>query len=159
MLSRSVDNFLNYMTVERGVSPNTLAAYRNDLAQMVEFLETRRPSAEDGDGWSAVDEDALSEYVLHLHHQGYSDTTRARKVASARSLFGFLVQEGVIEKDPTENLSSPRVGRSLPDTLTVEEVDKLLAQASGGGSPRRSGIMPCWSWCMPPVCGYPSSSP
>ena len=114
------------MAVERGVSPNTLAAYRNDLSQLVAFLDDRSRTEQAVDLWERVDSGELSAYVLHLHERGYSDTTRARKVASARSLFSFLVEEGVIEKDPTENLSAPRLGRSLPETLTIEEVESLL---------------------------------
>ena len=135
MPKRSVDTFLNYLAVERGVSPNTLSAYRNDLYQLVEFLESTGPGFDDDGGWSRVNEGILSAYVLHLHEQGYADTTRARKVASARSLFGFLLEEGNIDADPTENLSPPRVGRSLPGTLSVEDVEGLLAEASGGDSP------------------------
>ncbi len=123
-----VERFLNYMAVERGVSGNTLAAYRNDLGQLVEFFDSR-----DGDGaqWALVDPDAIAAYALALHERGYSDRTRARKLASARSLFGFLVEEGVLDQDPTENLSSPRLGRSLPKALSIEEVDRLLEVAIG----------------------------
>ena len=126
-----VESFLDFMTVERGVSPNTLAAYRNDLYQLVEYLEPRV----NGGGWSDVDDEALSGYLLQLHELSYSATTRARKMASAKSLFGFLVEEEIVAKDPTENLSSPRVGRSLPKALTVEEMEELLAAAAGGDSP------------------------
>ena len=75
--------------------------------------------------------DAIAAYALALHERGYSDRTRARKLASARSLFGFLVEEGVLDQDPTENLSSPRLGRSLPKALSIEEVDRLLEVAIG----------------------------
>ena len=81
--------------------------------------------------WDQVDAKLLTSYVLQLHDRGYSDTTRARKVASVRSLFSFLVDEGVVEADPTENLSSPRVGRSLPKALSVGEVEALLAAPEG----------------------------
>ena len=123
-----VDRFLNYMAVERGVSANTLVAYRNDLGQLVEFLEDR-----DGDEavWSRVDSDTIAAYAMALHEREYSERTQARKRASARSLFGFLVEEGVLDQDPTENLSSPRLGRLLPKALTVEEVDRLLESAVG----------------------------
>ena len=131
-MKQRVDSFLNYMTVERGVSPNTVAAYRNDLNQLVEYLQSRNGG---GDGWAEVDDRIVSAYLLRLHEQGYSDTTRARKVASAKSLFSFLIEEGVITRDPTENLSSPRLGRSLPEVLTVEEVSRLLAVASDGDTP------------------------
>jgi integrase/recombinase XerD len=130
-MRESVDRFLNYMTVERGVSPNTLVAYRNDLYQLVEFLDSRNPGT---DHWRQVGPRTVAAYVLQLHEKGYSDTTRARKVASARSFFSFLVEEGIVAEDPTENLSSPRVGRSLPETLTVEEVERLLL-APGGDTP------------------------
>ena len=128
-MQSSVDGFLDYMTVERGVSPNTLAAYRSDLAQLIEYLKTNCFNG-NGGGWEGVDEDMMSQYLLHLHALEYSDTTRARKVASSKSLFNFLVDEGIVIRDPTENISSPRIGRSLPDTLSAEEVDSLLVSAS-----------------------------
>jgi integrase/recombinase XerD len=129
-----VDNFLHYMTVERGVSPNTLAAYRNDLYQLVDYLQTLG-NGTGANGWNSVDEPALSSYLLRLHDRGYSDTTRARKVASAKSLFGFLVEEGIVAINPTENLSSPRVGRTLPEALTVDDVERLLAAGVDGRPP------------------------
>ena len=122
------------MTVERGVSPNTLAAYRSDLTQLVEYLKENHFNG-NGSGWEYVDEDMMSQYLLHLHALEYSDTTRARKVASSKSLFGFLLDEGIVNRDPTENISSPRIGRSLPDTLSVAEVDNLLASASQQDTP------------------------
>jgi integrase/recombinase XerD len=82
-----------------------------------------------------VDEGVLTGYMLKLHENGYSDTTRARKVASAKSLFNFLTEEGIIAKNPTENMSSPRVGRSLPEALTVEDIDRLLAAAYRNHTP------------------------
>ncbi len=130
-MRKSVDRFLDYTTVERGLSANTLSAYRNDLCQLVEFLESRNPRLSGDDGWKQVDTQVVASYVLELHDRGYSDTTCARKVASAKSLFGFLVEEGVVAKNPTENLSSPRVGRSLPEVLTVEEVGALLSGPDG----------------------------
>ena len=125
-MREKVDSFLDFMTVERGISPNTITAYRNDLLQLVEYLEARDPRYRNGNGWESVDDRIISAYVLHLHDQSYSDTTRARKMASTRSLFNFLLQEGIVEDDPTANLSTPRVGRSLPEALTIEEVERLL---------------------------------
>ena len=130
-MRQHIDSFLNYMTVERAVSPNTVAAYRNDLHQFADFMDARRPHGAHGTDVWGVDDEAVSSYVLHLGERGYSETTRARKVASLKSLFGFLVEEETIPRDPTENLSSPRLGRSLPEVLSVEEVDALLHAASG----------------------------
>lgn len=121
-----VEDFLHFMTVERGVSNNTLAAYRNDLSQLIEFLESRNLGGFHPAGWAEVSEQTIADYVLHLHELGYSETTRARKIASTKSLFGFLVAEQIIEGNPTANVGSPRIGRSLPDPLTIDEIERLL---------------------------------
>lgn len=134
-MQENIERFLSFMTVERGVSPNTLVAYRNDLNQLAKYVETYHASEDEPANWDTVDDKVLTAYLLRLHDQGYSDTTRARKVASAKSLFGFLFDEGIITKDPTENLSSPRVGRSLPEALSVAEVEKLLASVAGSDAP------------------------
>ena len=135
MMKESVDSFLNFMTVERGVSPNTVTAYRNDLYQLVEFLELYNFRGKDGERWDSVNDQILASYLLRMNERGYSETTRARKVASTKSLFGFLLDEGIIKKDPTENLSAPRIGRSLPEALTLEEVEHLLASSSNVDTP------------------------
>ena len=114
------------MTVERGVSSNTLAAYRNDLCQLIEYLDTRDTGDSRPTTWADFSEQTISEYVLYLHDLGYSETTRARKIASTKSLFGFLVMEQIIESNPTINLGSPKIGRSLPDPLTIDEMERLL---------------------------------
>ena len=135
-MRQSVATFLNFLVVERGVSPNTLAAYRNDLYQLASYFESLHTGNESSSsGWDRVDEHSISDYMLQLHERGYSETTRARKVASAKSMFNFLLQEGVIKTDPTENLNSPRVGRSLPEVMTMQEVDRLLEVAADGGTP------------------------
>ena len=131
----AVEGFIHYLTVERGVSPNTLAAYSNDLTQLVEFVTSRNGLVSGIRTWADVSEQAISDYVLYLHDLGYSQSTRARKIASCKSLFGFLVMEDVVESNPTANLSSPRLGRSLPEALTEEEIDRLLSSGSEDDSP------------------------
>jgi len=130
-----IDSFLDYMSVERGVSPNTVSAYRNDLCQLVEFLESYDSRFSNGRGWEQADGAAVSAYVLRLHELGYSDTTRARKLASTKSLFGFLLDEGTISRNPSENVNSPRVGRSLPDPLSVDQVGRLIDSVPLTGRP------------------------
>ncbi|MYB49141.1 MAG: site-specific tyrosine recombinase XerD [Dehalococcoidia bacterium] len=126
-MQQAVEQFLNYTTVERGLSPNTLAAYRNDLTQLVEFLQNRDSSLQSHGSWKRVGTDALTAFVLDLHERGYSDKTKTRKVASTKALFGFLLEEGVVDKNPMEDFSSPGTGESLPETLSVEEVEALLS--------------------------------
>ena len=126
-MKQAVEQFLSYATVERGLSPNTLAAYRNDLTQFVEFLQSRDPSMQGNGSWKKIGVDALTAFVLDLHARGYSDKTKTRKVASAKALFGFLLDERVIEKNPMEDFASPGGGESLPETLSVDEVEALLS--------------------------------
>ena len=137
-MKESVESFLDYMTVERGVSPNTLSAYRSDLNQLLEYLQTNGPNGS-ARGWEHVSDEVLASYLLRLHELGYSDTTRARKVASTRALFGFLFEERTIPSDPTKNLVSPRVGRSLPDALSIEEINRLLGVLANGDRPSSAG--------------------
>ena len=132
-MRQAVDSFIDYMNVERNASPNTLAAYRNDLYQFADYLAEERGLGA-GD-WRSVDGETVRAYLLRLHEHGYSDATRARKIASARSLFGFLLEDGYISQDPAEYVASSRLGRSLPDTLSVEEIERLLAAAASGDSP------------------------
>ncbi len=134
-MNEFVESFLHYMTVERGASPNTLAAYKNDLVQLTEFLQSAMNIPDENITWESVTENTISDYVLYLRDLGYSETTKARKIASAKSLFGFLVEEGVLDGNPTANVSAPKIGRSLPKTLTVEEVDRLLAAPVGIHTP------------------------
>ena len=126
-MKQAVEQFLNYTTVERGLSPNTIAAYRNDLTQFVDFLQGRDSSLQGNGSWKRIGTDALTAFVLDLHERGYSDKTKTRKVASTKALFGFLLEEGVIDKNPMEDFASPGVGESLPETLSVEEIEALLS--------------------------------
>ena len=140
-VKESVDSFLNHLVVEKGFSRNTLEAYRNDLHQLVEFVEERLDGTGPGghlpeQTWARIDLGLLSEYVSNLRgKKGYRDTTTARKVAALKSFFNFLIEEESIHEDPTEFLTAPRVGRSLPKFLSEDEVKTLLKQASKAESP------------------------
>lgn len=122
-----LEDFLHYMTVERGVSTNTISAYRNDLDQFIEYLESSNLGGFPPISWDHVSEQVISNYVLHLHELGYSETTKARKIASMKSLFRFLVMEQVLENNPTANLGTPKIGRSLPHPLSIDEIERLLS--------------------------------
>lgn len=82
-----------------------------------------------------IDKDVLIGYMLHFKEKEYSSATVARKIAAIKSFFGFLVEEGRLSSDPTENLGFPKVGKSLPKTLSMSEVNLLLEQASSNKSP------------------------
>jgi len=123
----AIDNFLTYLEVEKGYSDNTIAAYRNDLSGLQAFAEAvlaRRTAP----SWSNFTRQDMLGYQLDLKERGYVSTTLARKVAAARSFFGFLLGEGVIRVNPTEKMSSPGVGRVLPKPISIEQVRRLLEQ-------------------------------
>ena len=120
-MKQQIDAYLNHLAVERGFSGNTIMAYRNDLYSLLKDLESKSHS-----DWRAVTTDHLSAFVLLLQEKGYSETTRARKTAAVRSFFSFLVDDHVIENSPAAELSSPKIGRSLPTALTEDEVVLLL---------------------------------
>ena len=130
-MDECIAQFLRFLTVEKNASQNTISAYRNDLNQFAKFAASK--GIPDGmDGCKAATPGLLVEYVSALRDKKYKDATVARKVAAVKSFFGFLAAEGLVNSDPTENLKSPQVGKSLPKALTVEEVDELLEQPSRG---------------------------
>ena len=122
-----IGHFLHFMSVEKGASANTLDAYRNDLMQFRTFLASRNTNGS-STIWDYATRDAITDYVLDLKSRRYAEATIARKVAAIKSFFQFLQAEGVIPENPTENLESPRVGKSLPKPLTVQQIDELLEQ-------------------------------
>lgn len=133
-MKKDVNSFLNYLEVEKGFSRHTVVAYRNDLYQLGDFMSAHGQSAASS-SWSAVNHSRLLDYVLHLKERDYAPTTVARKVAAARSFFRFLVEEGSLSSEPTENLGSPKVGKSLPRPIAVQEVHNLLAQPAKLSTP------------------------
>ena len=120
-MKQQIDTYLNHLAVERGFSGNTIMAYRNDLYSLLKDLESKNLS-----DWKSVTTDHLLKFVLLLQEKGYSETTRARKTAAVRSYFAFLVDDRLIENSPAAELSSPKIGRSLPTALSEEEVTRVL---------------------------------
>jgi integrase/recombinase XerD len=129
-----IGQFLNFLRVEKNASDNTIQAYRNDLGQFArQATGTESP---DLARWKAVKRDHVVRFVEWMREdRGYKDATVARKVAAVKSFFAFVAAEGIIDADPTENLKSPQVGKSLPRALTLEEVDHLLEQPARKHSP------------------------
>ncbi|MBI1648632.1 site-specific tyrosine recombinase XerD [Hyphomicrobium sulfonivorans] len=121
---RHIEAFLEMLGVERGAAANTIEAYRRDLTQLCEHL--------DGSGVDliATTPDDIELWLEQRSAEGISAASRARALSAARQLFRFLVAEGHVENDPTEGRSGPRKPRALPKTLSVAEVDRLIAAAT-----------------------------
>lgn len=130
-----IGHFLRFMSVEKGASGNTIAAYRNDLHQFRDFA-TRAVSNRNHPPWNHLQTDHIVGFILELKAKHYAEATVARKVAAVKSFFQFLQAEGTVATNPTESLESPRVGKSLPKPLTVAEVDELLEQPAKRNTPQ-----------------------
>lgn len=122
--------FLNYVQYERGYAANTLAAYRRDLGQLLDFMATQELTA-----WADLKPELLERFCAALHERRYSPATVARKIAAARSFLHFLFTEGVLPQELTEWLPQPKVGRRLPHALTQEKIERLLKAAAGQETP------------------------
>src|SRR5512145_1089378 len=116
-----IDRFLDAVWMERGLSPNTLAAYRADLTALERWLHERGVPLE-----QAAHGHVLS-FMASRVQAGARPRSTARQLSSFRRFYRYLVREGAIREDPTAQIAMPKVGRSLPRSLTEEEVEALLA--------------------------------
>jgi len=123
-LARSflLPRFADFIALEQGLSRRTQEAYRRDLERFAQYAGTRGASAP-----LDVTARMLREYVYHLKDLGLSPSSIRRNVSAVRSYFRFLTGDGVVVRDPSERLETPKRWRTLPEVLTVEEVQKLLA--------------------------------
>jgi len=134
-VKEDIDRFLTYLSVEKGFSDNTLAAYHNDLSQLVSFIDEDAAKSGVNPSWANFSRQGMLSYLLNLKERNYAATTQARKVAAAKSFFSFMVAEGNLKDNPTENVASPNVGRSLPKPISHSEAMKLLEQPSKLSTP------------------------
>ena len=135
MLDQSVRDFLVYLTTVKGFSSNTSEAYRSDITQLTQWLESPAEGSDAPQSWVDVSREQLLGYISHLKSREYAVTTIARKIAALKSFFSYMTVHGLIDTDPSEGLTSPKVGRSLPSPLGVEEVEVLLNQPRGNSAP------------------------
>lgn len=128
--------FLSYLEREYRYSENTIAAYRNDLSQFLEFVEGQ--SGSKLADWSAVTDKDIEGYLVYMKHkdQPYASSTIARKVAAIKSFYNYLTAQGLVEVNPTLDIDSPKVKKRLPQTLSLEEVERLLEAPAGSNSPK-----------------------
>jgi len=115
------ERFADHLSLERGLSERTVRAYERDLRRLVVHLRTRNvvhPAA-----MKATD---LRTFVFALHAQGLAPSSIRRAVSAVRTWVRFLVDEGVLDHDPTDRIEVPRAWRALPDTLSVSDVERIL---------------------------------
>lgn len=114
--------FADFIALEQGLSPRTQDAYRRDLERFAEYATARGATAP-----LDVTARMLREYVYHLKDLGLSPASIRRNVSAVRTYFRFLTGDGIVVRDPSERLETPKRWRTLPEVLTVEEVQRLLA--------------------------------
>lgn len=122
-MEKQLNAFLEYLQEEQKYSQNTIAAYRNDLGQFFQFVQTHHSQPTH---WENVTENIVDDYVDNMRNQQYASSSIARKVAAVKSFFHFLFARNNVQQDPTTNLESPKVKKRKPQTLTTDEVERLL---------------------------------
>lgn len=118
----SKKGFENFLRLEKSLSQNSIAAYVNDINKLMVFLDGsfKKLAPE------KVKLNHLRSFVEHLNDRGVSPRTQARTISGIKSFFKYLLIEGKIQGDPTTLLESPKIGRKLPDVLTMEEIDTII---------------------------------
>ena len=121
-----IKNFLSFLALEKGLSENTIEAYRNDVKKLYDYLEERKiliTSVRYGD---------LLLFMEQLHVLGISARSQARVVSGIKSFFQYLQMERIITADPSELLETPKTGMHLPQVLTVQEIEALIGSFNEG---------------------------
>jgi len=118
-----IESFLNYLTVERGLSSNTIVSYRQDLLSYTDFL--KRQGIE---SLSSSRKEEVVNFMVQLKDKGMSVSSICRHLAAIKAFYRFLVKERFLQVDPTILVESPKMWKKIPDALSLDEVEALLAQ-------------------------------
>ena len=117
-----VEEFLNYLTVERGLARNTIEAYRRDLAKLINFLNGRGI-----DSFDKIKRSDITDYLMNQKDRKLTSTTLSRNLVAIKMLFRYLAREKLIKEDAVSVIESPKVWQKLPDFLSLDEVESLLS--------------------------------
>jgi len=120
-----LERFSDFLALEQGASPRTSEAYRRDVARLTTYVSVKGAA-----GPSDISSRMLREFVYHLKDLGLAPASIRRNVSSVRTYFRFLLADGHVVRDPSERLETPKRWRSLPDVLSVDEVNRLLTAPS-----------------------------
>ena len=117
----SILGFKSYLQVERSLSVNSVDAYIRDVKKLANFSKSKKINELD------ISKSDLSDFVSTISKEGISARSQSRIISGIKAFYKYLIMEDYITADPTELLESPRIGLKLPDTLSIEEIDKLIA--------------------------------
>ena len=120
-LNNSVDLFLQYLTVQRRLSPNTVDGYGSDLKFFIDFLQKRKITSPD-----QITSKQIRAFLKDCFNRKISSRSNARRLAALRAFFDFLIQQNLVTVNPVADIDPPKIGQNLPDILSVAEVDQML---------------------------------
>jgi integrase/recombinase XerD len=117
---RYIKHFVSYLKIERGLAENSIFAYQNDVLKLSDFSISKNIEPK------SLTYENLQEFISELYDLGLSARSQARIISGLKQFFGFLILEEEIKIDPSEMLEMPRIGRKLPEILSIEEIDQLI---------------------------------
>jgi len=118
---RYIKDFVSYLKIEKGLAENSILAYQNDVDKLKDFAAGIGKTADQ------LDYEDLKQFLSTLFDLGLSARSQARIISGIKQFYGFLILENLVKVDPSELLEQPKLGRKLPEVLTIEEIDSLLA--------------------------------
>lgn len=135
--NRYIKDFVSYLKIERGLADNSILAYQNDVQKLVDYSLSRQKTAIE------LNYSDLKDFVAVLYDLGLSARSQARIISGLKQFFSYLLLENEIKDDPSELLELPKIGRKLPEFLTIEEIDLLIDSIDVGKNegPRNRAIL------------------
>lgn len=124
MWEHEIIEFKNYLKLERSLSDNSISAYINDINNFIIFLKSKDLG---GLKYSDIDSSLIRDFLENFYQSGKSTYSQARVISGIKSFFGYLLLEEKIDINPTELIESPKLSKKLPDTLNVEDIEKILS--------------------------------
>ena len=118
--NRYIKDFVSYLKIERGLADNSILAYQNDVQKLSDYSIARQKTAIN------LNYNDLKDFVAVLYDLGLSARSQARIISGLKQFFSYLLLENEIKDDPSELLELPKIGRKLPEFLTIEEIDLLI---------------------------------
>ena len=123
MWEHEIIEFKNYLKLERSLSDNSVSAYLNDINKLVSFIKRKNLGEIK---YSDVSSILINDFIEEIYNSGISTYSQARTISGLKSFFSYLLLEEKIEIDPTELIESPKLSKKLPETLNIEEIEKIL---------------------------------
>ena len=120
-LQQEIDLFLQYLSQEKRLSPHTVTNYRRDLSQLTQFCQQQNLA-----DWTQLTAKNIRQFIAQLHRRGLAGRSIQRALSAVRSLYRFLIREGLTETNPAQVVQAPKTAKRLPPTLDVDQMNSLL---------------------------------